>query len=662
MQIEQPAILRGTLPGERFVRLQRPGSRRFARRGETLVATDVATAPRDSLGRFWKTIRRIAVGLPLSTGQLEQEKLSKVKALAVFSSDALSSSAYATDEILIALTAAGSLALGKSVPLAMMIALLLAIVAFSYRQTIRAYPGGGGAYIVAKDNLGDGPGLAAAAALSVDYILTVAVSIAAGVLAIVSAFPGLDPYRVELALAFISLITLANLRGLSESGTLFAIPTYGFLLSFGGLLIFGVIKVISDPGLVASPPENVYAFGSSPLTVFLLLKAFSSGCTALTGIEAISNGIPAFKSPEAKNASTTLTWMAVILATLFLGITFLAHQLHVQPSEDVSVAAQVGQTVFGHNVFFYTVQAFTALILILAANTSYADFPRLASILAQDRFMPPQFMFRGDRLAFSRGILLLGLGASCLVIVFQADVTRLIPLYAFGVFVSFTLSQGGMVRHWFRLREPGWRRYLIINGIGATATLIVAVIVGGTKFAGGAWISMLAMVILALLFFSIHRHYVRVQRQLSLDKDIAPMPSGTRRSPVVIPIDGLTKASLRALNYARSISDVVVGLHVTDDVEAAAELREEWNARAIDTPLVIVDSPYRSFIAPVISYLEAVQEQSPNHEVTVVLPVYQAAYPWQQVLHNQIGKQLRSVLRDHSGIVTTEIVYHLDEA
>jgi hypothetical protein len=354
--------------------------------------------------------------------------------------------------------------------------------------------------------------------------------------------------------------------------------------------------------------------------------------------------------------------MAVILATLFLGITFLAHQLHVRPSEDVSVAAQVGQTVFGHNVFFYTVQAFTALILILAANTSYADFPRLASILAQDRFMPPQFMFRGDRLAFSRGILLLGAASSLLVIVFAADVTRLIPLYAFGVFVSFTLSQSGMVRHWFRLREPGWRRYLIINGIGATATLIVAIIVGGTKFAGGAWISMLAMAILAVLFFAVHRHYLRVQRQLSLDDDAVLVPSGLQRPPVVIPVDGLTKASLRALDYARSISDNVIGLHVTDNVEAAAELRAQWQARVFDTPLVVVDSPYRSFIAPVISYLEAIQEQSPNHQVTVVLPVYQAAYPWQQILHNQIGKQLRSALRDHEGIVTTEIVYHLDES
>jgi hypothetical protein len=427
------------------------------------------------------------------------------------------------------------------------------------------------------------------------------------------------------------------------------------------LLLFGLFKVITEPHLISEPPEHVYEFGSSPLTVFLLLKAFSSGCTALTGIEAISNGIPAFKSPEPKNGSTTLTWMAAILTTLFLGTTLLAHQLHIQPSEDVSVAAQIGQTVFGHNVFFYTVQAFTALILILAANTSYADFPRLASILAHDKFMPPQFMFRGDRLAFSRGILLLGAAASLLVLVFAADVTRLIPLYAFGVFVSFTLSQGGMVRHWLHLKEPGWRRYLLINGVGASATFVVAIIVGGTKFASGAWISMLAMAILAALFFSIHRHYIRVQRQLSLDHDMVLVPGGLRRPPVVIPVDGLTKASLRALDYARSISDNVIGLHVTDDVEASAELRAQWQERVVDVPLVIVDSPYRSFTAPVISYLEAIQEQSPNHQVTVVLPVYQAPYPWQQLLHNQIGKQLRSALRDHEGIVTTEIVYHLDE-
>jgi amino acid transporter len=506
------------------------------------------------------------------------------------------------------------------------------------------------------------PGLAAAAALSVDYILTVSVSIAAGVLAIVSAFHGLDPYRVELALAFIAFITLANLRGLSESGTLFAIPTYGFLISFMALLAFGFVKVITNPGLEATPPDHVYAFGSSPLTVFLLLKAFSSGCTALTGIEAISNGIPAFKSPESKNAATTLTWMAVILTTLFLGITVLAHILHVQPSEDVSVAAQVGRTVFGHNIFFYTVQAFTALILILAANTSYADFPRLASILSHDRFMPPHFMFRGDRLAFTNGILVLGAAAATLIIIFQADVTKLIPLYAFGVFVSFTLSQSGMVRRWFRRREPGWRKNLIINGVGAGATLVVAIIVGGTKFEAGAWISMLAMLVLGLCFFAVHRHYLAVSHRLQID-DEAPLPAATQRQQAaIVPIDTVSKATLRAVDYARSISENVVGLHVTDDLVEAQNLRAAWGAVVLDAPLVIIDSPYRSFIAPVISYVEAVQEQSPGGRVTVVLPVYQATYPWQQILHNQIGRQLRKALRDHEGVVTTEVIYHLDEA
>ena len=353
--------------------------------------------------------------------------------------------------------------------------------------------------------------------------------------------------------------------------------------------------------------------------------------------------------------------MATILVALFLGITVLAHILHVQPSQDVSVAAQVGRTVLGHNIFFYTVQAFTALILILAANTSYADFPRLASILARDRFVPPQFLFRGDRLAFSNGILLLGAAASVLILVFRADVSRLIPLYAFGVFVSFTLSQGGMVRRWYQLREPGWRRNLAINGAGATATFVVAVIVGSTKFAGGAWISMLAMIFLGVLFFAIHRHYLTVSHRMTVEPNEILATATQRLQPVVVPVDTLSKATLSAIKYARSISENVVALHVTDDLEEGARLRADWNAVVLDAPLVVVDSPYRSFIAPVISYVEAVQERSPTNKVTVVIPVFRANYPWERMLHNQIGKQLKGALSEQEGIITTEVIYRLGE-
>src|SRR4051794_26727978 len=537
---EQPAMRQGGKPGERIVRLLRPSERRFRPDEQgTLRATDVATQPRTQSERIWRSFRRVMLGAPLSTEVQEEQRLSKVKALAVFSSDALSSSAYATDEILIVLAVAGTAALSYSIPIALVIAGLLAVVAFSYRQTIKAYPSGGGAYIVARENLGEAPGLIAAASLAVDYVLTVAVSIAAGVLAITSAFPELDSLKIEVALACVLFITVANLRGIKESGTLFAIPTYGFVVSFVVMIVIGLVRVIVDPSLKAEPPDTTHALGASAVTIFLLLRAFASGCTALTGIEAISNGIPAFQKPESKNASVTLLWMAGILTTLFLGVTLLAHQLDVMPSDDVSVPAQIGMTVLGANSpFFYLVQAFTALILILAANTSYADFPRLGSILARDKFLPHQFTFRGDRLAFSNGIIVLGVAASALLVVYDANVTKLIPLYAFGVFVSFTLSQGGMVKHWLKLREPGWRVSMIVNGFGATTTAIVAIIIGATKFSHGAWISMVAMAVLALLFWTVSRHYAAVERRIRLPYDTGPvaMPRQTSKT-MVVPVD-----------------------------------------------------------------------------------------------------------------------------
>ena len=520
--VEATEIVKGTKPGSRFARRVREGERRFER-GEdegTFRATERATAPRTSAQRFWTQVRKFTIGAPISSEEAEEQRLPKTKALAVFSSDALSSAAYATDEILLVLVAAGTGALTHSIEIALAIGLLLAIVTFSYRQTIKAYPSGGGAYIVARENLGDVAGLTAAAALSVDYILTVSVSIAAGVFAITSAVPSLHGASVEISVALVAAITLLNLRGLRESGTIFAIPTYMFIIAFSVLLIGGFARLALDSGLTAPIPESVLQPPEIPkgLTIFLMLRAFASGSAALTGVEAISNGIPAFKKPAAKNASITLMWMAVILGTFFIGLTILAHQLGVQHADKISVPAQVASTVFSGNLkpAFYAIQTATALILILAANTSYADFPRLGSILAKDRFLPHQFTFRGDRLAFSNGIIVLGAAAAALLVIFEADVDRLIPLYAFGVFVSFTLSQSGMVVHWLRRKERGWLQSLIINGVGAVATAVVALIIGGTKFNEGAWISMIAMFVLAVAFFSVFRHYTGVERKLEV--------------------------------------------------------------------------------------------------------------------------------------------------
>ncbi|HLF79979.1 MAG TPA: APC family permease [Dehalococcoidia bacterium] len=657
--VEQPEIQQGARPGQRIVRVQRRGERRFEPAEEgTIRATARAIEPRGAFERSLRSLRRVFVGKPLSTEEVEEQRLPKGKALAIFSSDALSSSAYATDEILIVLAAAGTGALTHSIELGASIALLLAIVAFSYRQTIRAYPSGGGAYIVARENLGDASGLIAAASLAVDYVLTVSVSIAAGVLAIVSAFPGLAEFRIEIAVGAIALITLANLRGIRESGTIFAIPTYGFIFSFGFLILAGLVKVILNPDLQAEVPESVYEPGASALSAFLILRAFSSGCTALTGIEAISNGVPAFTKPESRNAATTLIWMAAILTSFFLGITILAHMLDVQPASEISVAAQIGLVVFGKSPLFYVIQAFTALILILAANTSYADFPRLASILARDRFLPHQFTFRGDRLAFSNGIIVLGTAAAGLVVAFQADVTKLIPLYAFGVFVSFTFSQTGMVRHWLHNKEPGWRRSIVINGLGAFATGVVAVIVGATKFEHGAWISMLAMAVLAATFWTVHRHFRSIEKRLAL-KDVSLLSiSPDRRQPVIVPVDEVNLAAIKALSYARSVSDNVTAVYVTDDHAAGQQFLAQWESKILDVPLVVIDSPYRSFIAPFLSYLDAVRPGAGQLK-TVVVPEYLTAFPWERWLHNQSVRRLRNALKHRTDIVTAEVPYDL---
>jgi amino acid transporter len=660
--------VRTTRAGERTLRREREREQKLRRIGEDeYEATERALRPETRLGRMLAKARSVLIGPPLATAQLTQERLSKVKALAIFSSDNLSSSAYATEEMLLVLILAGTGALVDAIPISVAIALLAAIVATSYRQLIRAYPGGGGAYQVTKENLGVLPSLLIGATLFVDYVLTVAVSTAAGVAAVTSAAPDLFEFRIELALAFVALLTVGNLRGIRESGSLFAIPPYFFILTFGGMLVVGIVRIVLGDDLSASPPPDVVEAGTHSLTVFLLLRAFSSGCAALTGIEAIADGVPSFKEPTWKNASTTLMWMALILSLFFLGTTFLATELDVRPSDTQTVVAQIADTVFGGGVAFYAVQVGTALILVLAANTAFAGLPTLASVMARDSVAPKQFSFRGDRLAFSNGILVLGLASAGVLLVFEADTHRLVPLYAFGVFTAFTLSQAGMVLYWKRRREPGSRGALLINLVGAAATGVVGVIVGATKFLDGAWLSMTAMAVILFLLWRIRVHYGSAQSQLaeglSTDEHVAAQYySGAAKSvqPIVlVPIEEIDRAALRTVAYARSISQNAVAIHVSDTRERGEELHRRWEESVPDVPLVIVESPYRSLVEPIIAYLDRIERTQPDAMITVVLPEFITHRPWQQFLHNQLSQRLKKALMDRPNTVIVDVPYHL---
>ncbi len=648
-EFETRQIVSGAKPGSPYVRLTWRYGKSFRRAGAgRLIATEELLRPRGAFARGLAVVRRFALGAPLSTDRLEHERLSKFKALAVFSSDAISSSAYATEEILLALLLAGSGVLEHAIPIALGIAALLAVVIFSYRQTVRAYPNGGGSYIVARENLGVMPGLVAASALMLDYVLTVAVSIAAGVAAILSAVPGLEAWRVELSLLFVALIALGNLRGIRESGSIFAAPTYLFILSFGSMIVVGLVKLafaaFSGASLTSALPPQTIAEAQQPLTLFLLLRAFSSGSAALTGVEAISNGVPAFKPNESKNAATTLLWMGVTLGFFFLGVTFLANRLGIVPAGDQTVISQIAHAVFGSSFFYYAVQSTTAMILVLAANTSFADFPRLASILAHDGFLPHQFTFRGERLAFSNGIVVLGLLAALLIVVFGGQTHRLIPLYAVGVFLAFTLSQSGMVVRWWRNRARGWQRGLAINGVGAVATGVVLLVIIATKFTHGAWMVVALIPVLVASFAAVSRHYQHVADQLV----IPPLPEAVERpriGRVVVPVGGVNLATARTISYARSLSDDVTAVHVADDTDdGSARFREEWQRHIGDCPLVVIDSPYRSFTEPLIAYLDAVDQGDPERPLTVVIPEFTPRRWWQFLLHNQTSLRLKAYL------------------
>jgi len=600
-------------------------------------------------------LKRLLVGPPMPLAQARHERLGKATALAVFSSDAMSSVAYATEEILLILVLAGAAAAYLANPIALFIAGLLVIVAISYQQTIHAYPSGGGSYIVAHDNLGTIPGLVAAAALLVDYVLTVSVSVAAGVAAITSALPSLQGHKVVLGVVFVAGIALANIRGVRESGRIFAVPTYFFIASFGVLLLGGFYRLLTgtlEP--VTDPPPAA----QETLTWFLVLRAFSSGCTAMTGTEAISNGIPAFRQPESRNAAITLAWMAGILATLFVGITVLASTLHVLPSDTETVVSQIARRLFGSGVFYYLIQAATALILVLAANTSFADFPRLSSLLARDRFVPRQFATLGERLVFSNGILVLAGFAALLLVLFRGETHALIPLYAVGVFISFTLSQGGMVRYWWRRRTPGWRHRLAINGTGAVATGIVTVVIAATKFTHGAWIVVVVIPLLVMTFLAMHRHYQEVAEALTLEGLAGPPEF---QHTVLVLVGDVHRGVVRAVQYARTLAPTatVRGVYVETDPSRTAKLEEKWGAWGLGVPLVVLTSPYRSLLRPLLDYIDHVQARGEDQMVTVVVPEFLPKHWWQHFLHNQTALLVKGALLFRKNTVVADVPYLL---
>lgn len=626
--------------------------------------------------RSW---RSWLIGRPLPTADAPHETIGKSVGLAVFASDALSSTAYATQEILVILAAAGAAAFGYAFPISIAIVILMAIVVLSYEQTIHAYPGGGGAYIVARENLGEIPAQAAGAALLTDYILTVAVSISSGVAQVVSAFPTLLPYRVLIALALVGLVMLVNLRGVRESGMAFAVPAYIFLVLTLLMVIVGLVRfALGSLGMVVDPPPmHVATTSIAAITPFLLLHAFSSGTSAMTGIEAIANGITAFKEPRSRNAGIVLIWMAFILATLFLGISFLAGTIGAVPSEEETVISQIARTVYGNqNAIYLVTVSMTAVILFMAANTAFAGFPRLAAILAQDGFIPRQFNFRGSRLVFSKGIGALALAAGALIILFDASVTRLIPLYAIGVFLSFTLSQLGMALRWWKsgrlkageersersslLRhDPRWPVKMIANSIGAILTAVVTIVFALTKFRDGAWMVILAIPILLIFFTAVHRHYRSLARRLSLEHfHSRPVISHLR---VIMPISGVHQGTLEGLRFARSLSDDVTAVYVSLEPEEAHKVETKWDIFGDGIRLVVLDSPYRLLVEPLLEYIEAMCSiRQAGEMITVVVPQFVSRNWWSSILHSQTAFLLRMGLLLRPGVVVIEVPYQVD--
>ncbi len=654
---------RGRRPGDAYVKIVRPFEDEFGRGGGegTLVASERTVLQRSGWTSALRRIRTALIGRPISSHLEAHERLSKRKALAIFSSDNISSSAYGPEEIMRVLALAGAGALTLTLPLALLITVMLAIVTVSYRQTIRAYPNGASSYIVASDNLGPMLGVMAAAALLLGYIVTVSVSVSAGVAALTSIVPELYPERVLIGTGLILLLMVGNLRGIRESGTIFMIPTYAYIVVMLAIVGYGVVRTLLGdvPRFEPPPAWASVEQGGQALGLFLILRAFSQGAVALTGVEAISDGVPAFKSPEWRNARITLTWAAVIFAVLFLGIAYLLTSIGIvpDPTEQQTVLSLLVRQLAGDGVVLVVAQVATVLILVLAANTSFADFPRLSSFLARDEYLPRQFAFRGERLAFTTGIVFLSVTAIGLLIGFDASVTGLIPLYTLGVFIAFTLSQGGMLVRWWRRREDGWRAGLIINGLGALTTAVVAIVVGGSNFLQGAWLVIVLVPILMLVLMAIHRHYRDLDAALALDRvpeagEVAPRPI------VIVPIARLDRPALQAIAFANSISSEAVAVHVTNDPDTAAAIRERWPVWARSTELVVVESPFRALVGPLLAYMDALQRQAPDRPILVVLAEFVPRHWWENLLHNQTALRLKLRLFARRNTIVADVPYH----
>ena len=646
-------------------------------KSENLTPTSIIV--RDSDLKPPRTLSSWFIGRPLSTADAAHQTIGKFVGLAVFASDALSSTAYATQEILVILAAAGTLAFGLVFPISLAIVMLLAIVTISYEQTIHAYPDGGGAYIVARDNLGAFPALIAGAALLTDYVLTVSVSIASGVAQITSAFPILYYYRVWISVGFILFVMIMNLRGVKESGTAFAVPTYFFVVLMFATVGTGLFRlfIMDTLGTVVDPPELDVPDGLSMITPFLVLHAFASGTTALTGVEAISNGITAFKEPRSRNAGITLIWMSLILGSLFLGISYLAKEVGVVPAESETVISQLARTIFaGRGTLYLMLLGGTTVILIMAANTAFADFPRLGALIAKDGFLPRQLTYRGSRLVYSSGIVTLAAIASIILIIFEASVTRLIPLYAIGVFLSFTLSQAGMALRWYKIGKlkPGeeklergstlhfvrdWPIKMLINGFGAICTAVVMMVFAVTKFHDGAYVVLVLIPVLVVIFWSVHNHYKGIARKLSLE-NFGVVPPHTTRHRVIMPVSGVHQGTLAALRYARMLSNDITAVHVSIEPAESEAVQKKWEMWGEGIRMVILNSPYRLLLEPLLEYItEIARQRQPGENITIVVPEFVSNSRLASALHMNTADLLRSQLKRQPGIVIIDVPYHV---
>ena len=660
--------LTGRKAGDRRIRVERPHAPYFRYAGPgQLVAREAASQPRTPAGRAFARARAVVFGRPLASEADLEERLSKTKALAIFSSDAISSSAYATEEILRVLILAGAAAMLLSIEVSIAIAILLAVVALSYRQVCRAYPNGGGAYVVARTNLAPIFGLIAAASLLIDYVMTVAVSTASAIAQIQSVVPAAYDARIAIAFVSIGLITVANLRGLRESGNIFAIPTYLFVVLALGVVVIGVSQIVSGTAQPIPPRPDSLPLGTEPLGILLLLRAFAGGSVALTGVEAIANGVPAFKPPESKNAANTMAVMAILLGILFIGLTAVSVAYGLRPTAPggASIVAMAAEVTFGANSPFVPIfAAATALILFLAANTSFNAFPRLAAILAEDGYMPRQFAFRGDRLAFSWGIVLLAAIAFGLLWAFGGDTHALIPLYSVGVFLCFTLSQAGMVKHWREVRESGWQWRLAVNAFGGVLTAVVLGIVVFEKFRDGAYLVVILVPLLVAMMLFINRQYGRSKAELAVRPDLIVGPP-IREDRVVVPIPGLDRATVQAIKVGRSVGDDIRAVFISDDPDQAAKVRADFERQVPGVPLVVVESPYRALAGPLLAYLDVLDmawpPDKPEPITFVVIPEYVAKSWWERLLYNQSAKRLRSMLLGRPHTVIVNVPYRRED-